>query len=64
MKPDNERKFWVTHRPFRQSRTKQLNDIIIMEINSVISDNKKIADIFKTHFTRIADGVLHINEVD
>ena len=47
------------------SKTKQTNDIISKENDTVISDKKQIAELFNTHFIQqIADRAPEISEVD
>ena len=61
---ENPREFWSAYRPFLNSKTKQANDIILKEDNIVISDKKKIADLFNNYFVQIADCAAQVREVD
>ena len=60
---DSSREFWRTYQPFLHSRnSKQANDITLTEKDSVIIDNRRIAEIFNEHFVYIADGIGEINQ--
>ena len=62
---DNPREFWNAYRPFMYSWTsKQANDILLKEQNTVIRDKQQIADTFNDHFVNIANGAPEINEHD
>ena len=62
---DNPRQFWKTYQPFLHSRnSKQANDIMLIEKDSVITDNHRIAEICNERFVHIADGIGEINELD
>jgi len=45
-------------------KSKQANDILLKEQNTVISDKQQIADTFNDHFVNIAIGAPEINEHD
>ncbi|XP_066020921.1 uncharacterized protein [Pocillopora verrucosa] len=62
--PENPREFWNAYRPFLHGKTKQANDVIIMENNVVISDKREIAELFNAHVIQIADGVPLMKETD
>ena len=62
--PENPREFWNAYRPFLHGKTKQANDIIIMENNVVISDKREIAELFNAQVIQIADGVPLMKETD
>lgn len=53
---NNPKDFWNAYRPFLHSKkSKQANDIILKENEAVITDKKKIADLFNEHFIHFVD---------
>ena len=60
---DNPWEFWKTYQPFLHYRnSKQANDIILIEKDTVFTDKCQIAVLFNEHFVYIADGVGEIEE--
>ena len=60
---ENPREFWESYRPFLHSKTsKQANDIILKEKDTVFTDKKQMAELFNEHFAHIADGVGEITD--
>ena len=60
---ENPREFWEAYRPFLHSKnSKQANDIILQENDTVFTDKKQVAELFNEHFVHIADGVGEITD--
>ena len=57
------KQFWKTIKPFFTEKNKTTNNIILIENNQTVREDKTIYQIFNTYFTNVTKG-LKLRQVD